>query len=622
MAASLKINVILRSGKQALFEGITPGKSFRKADQGITLEIGAGSPSPVTVTPPGRQDPLKSVEYRLTTDMMNYHKVIVPESGRWYIGNNMLMVSFWRHKSDSAVNDFKMPLYIFTGQDLCAAMAFGVVGAMYETSFRTLEPTTNRALIAYMRRLTVQIKRGTDLYPIPDSVALARPDGAVTEHLYFITAADRPRTPWVMVLREFADHQKRLFDLPDVTTDNSIAPLWCSWTDWFSDDVTDQVILRSVREGVRLGIRNYIIDDGWFGPGLDNDYDVKLNIGDWDPDPAKIKDMPKLVKDIRALGGVPIIWCAPHAVAPDAQCFEQRKKFLIRDDAGQLLMTPNKFHSLCFMNPQARQIMADICAGFITRWDFDGAKYDLFNCLPLSRCTADHEHDGASMMEGLEKTLALIDTSCRRLKSDYIVELKQNYGTPFLARWGTMTRAGDTPYNTEGNFLRTLYVQAYSPYAVNDYQTITSQDSPEAAACIVLKMMAVGIPTYSIDFDRLCQANKDVIAHYNRFYLDHKETFKRFRIPLDGENNLLKIPDAGESLVFLVNDGGPLDLDGPTTVLNGTFKTDLFVRCAKRTAAGVASFDCYGRPAGATKVRLEGWKHLPMLPGGRLEIRW
>ena len=274
--------------------------------------------------------------------------------------------------------------------------------------------------------------------------------------------------------------------------------------------------------------------------------------------------------------------------------------------------------------------MADICAGFITRWDFEGAKYDLFNCLPITRCTADHEHDCTSMMEGLEKTLRLIDESCRKLKPGYIVELKQNYGTPFLARWGTMTRAGDTPYNTEGNFLRTLYVAAYSPYAINDYQTITSEDSPQAAACIVLKMMAAGIPAYSIDFDRLCQANKDVIAHYNNFYLANRRTFSRFRVPLDGENNVLKIPACagqagatcdGQAMVFLVNDGGSFELDGPTVVLNGTFKTDLFVKGCCNKEATVASFDCFGKPAGTTKVKLAGWQHLDMLPGGRLEIR-
>lgn len=636
MAARFTINVILRSGRKAAFEGILPGQAFSREIDGVRLVVGAESPAPVTVTP-ATGDTVKSIEYNLYSDMRNYHKVIIPESGRWFI-NMTQLVSFWKHKGDSAVNDVKMPLYVFTGQDLCMGMAFGVIGPCYETAFKTLEPAVNRALIAFMRRLSMQIKRGTDVYPIPDSIARAQADGSITEYLYFRTDRDAPGQPWLLTLRDFAAHQKRIYGLPDVTTDGSLEPLWCSWTDWFSDDVTDEVILASVREGVKLGIKNYIIDDGWFGPGLDNDYDVPLNIGDWRPDPAKIKDMGQLVRDVRQAGGVPMIWCAPHAVAPGANCFAERKKHLIIDDKGELLMTPNKFHSLCFMDPQARRIMADICAGFIREWDFDGAKYDLFNCIPNARCCSkEHSHDVTSMVEGLELTLKLIDQSCRALKPEYIVELKQNYATPFLSRWGTMTRAGDTPYNTEGNFLRTLYVQGYSPFAINDYQTVTNEDTPESAACLVLKMMAVGIPTYSINFDRLCQANKDVIARYNHWYRENLPAFRNFRVPQDGENNVIRVSaplrelplkgrpnrkklDAGESdFFFLVNDGGGVELTRPATVLNGTFKTDLFVK-ADVAKATVTVLDCFGKKVSRKRMAIKGWKHLEMTPGGMVRI--
>jgi alpha-galactosidase len=251
MAASLQINVILRSGKRALFEGIEWGREHSATRAGVTLAIGASFPAPVTITPPDPADPVASVEYDLSTGIRNYHEVIIPESGRWYI-NMLHMVSFWRFTKESAVNDVKMPLYIFTGQDMYAAMAFGVIGENYETSFKTLEPRVNRALIVYTRRLAMQIKRGTDLYPIPDSVSKRNPDGAMTEYLYFRTSQQMTRQPWTLVLRDFAEQQKRLFSIPDVTVKAALYPIWCSWTDWFSDHVTGDVIRRNVREGVRL----------------------------------------------------------------------------------------------------------------------------------------------------------------------------------------------------------------------------------------------------------------------------------------------------------------------------------------------------------------------------------
>ena len=620
MDATFSINVILRSGRQVLFEGIRYGRAFEADRDGVSLRLGEGFPAPVTVRPPSRAEAVGAVEYNLYSDMRNYHRPIVPDSGRWYVFQ-MQMVNFWRHATQSCINDVKTPLYIFTGPDQCMAMAFGVVGLNYETAFRILEPRHNRALIAYMRRLSMQIRRGTELYPIPDSVALARPDGAVTEHLYFRTAADAPGEPWPMTLRDFAAHQKRLFALPDVTVRRALAPLWCSWTDWMSDDVTDEVVLRNVREGLKLGIRNYIIDDGWFGPGLDNDSDVELNIGDWEPHPGRFPDMPHLVRRIKQLGGLPMVWCAPHAVARAAKCFDRRADHLIVGDDGLPVVTPNGFCSLCFMDPQARRIMGDIAASFIQRWDFDGAKYDLFNCVPNVRCANPrHAHDVSSMIEGLELTLREMADRCRALKPDYVIELKQNYGTCFLARYGTMTRAGDTPYSLEANFLRALHVQAYSPFAANDYQTVTNADSPEDAACVVLKMMAVGIPTYSIDLDRLCEANKQVIARYNRWYNDNLDAFLAHRVLLDGEAGVLKLPRADDDLYFLVNHGGNLRLDRSAVILNATYNRDLFVRPAEDCPATATLLDCLGRQVWRKRVALAGWTHLELLPGAMLGI--
>ncbi len=620
MAETVQIVVILHSGVRVAFDEIAPGTAFDEKKDGVRVTVGETFPFPVTAVPPSIQDPIASIEYNLFTDIKNYHKVIIPESGRWYI-NMTQLVSFWRYNKESAVNDVKMPLYIFTGQDLNTALAFGVVGKGYETFFRALEPRVGRALIVYMRRLSMQIKRGTEEYPIPDAVAKANPDGSITEHVYLRTAAQAPNRPWLLTLRDFAECQKKIYDLPDVSCDASMSPLWCSWTDWFSDNVTEKVIVDNVREGVKLGIKNYIIDDGWFGPGLDNDFDVQLNIGDWRPDPAKITDMKKLVQDVKAEGGVPLIWCAPHAVAPGADCFGDRKKHLIRNAEGELLITSNKFHSLCFMDPEARRIMADICARFITEWDFDGAKYDLFNCVPNMRCcNQEHEHDVSSMVEGLELTLKQIDDACRAIKKDYVVELKQNYGTPFLSRYGTMTRAGDTPYNTEGNFLRTLYVAGYSPFSVNDYQTITNEDSPEEAACIVLKMIAAGIPSYSIDFYRLNQTNKSVIARYNEWYTQNIQNFKRYRTPLDGENNVIAIQGEQRDLIFLVNSGGAAPVARPTVIGNATFSTVLHLRLNDMEKARATSFDCMGALVETFTLEGAGWRTIGVKPGGLIEI--
>jgi hypothetical protein len=460
------------------------------------------------------------------------------------------------------------------------------------------------------------------MYPIPQSILERNPDGSVKEYLYYVTSKDFERQPWLLTLRDFASYQKRIYGLEHVQAKNSRLPLWCSWTDWYSDHVTDKVILNSVKKGVSCGIRNFIIDDGWFGPGLDHDYTIELNIGDWEPDPKKIQNMSKLVKQIKEAGGNPLIWCAPHAVAKGAKCFKDRRKYLIEDGKGNLLLTPNKFHSLCFMSPEAREIMASICLSFITRWDFSGAKYDLFNCIPpQTKCNSkSHEHNVSSMIEGLGKTLELIYKRCCNQKKDYIVELKQNYGTPFFTRWGTMIRAGDTPYDSEGNFLRTLYNQSYSINSLNDYQTITNEDTPEEAACIIIKMMAAGIPAYSIDFERLNLANTHVISNYNKWYINNLKKFGSFRIPLNGENTVIMLPHCADDIYFVINNGGNFTISKDAIILNGTFQQELFISFQSKQNADISLYNCYGTKIEETEICLDGWARIKSIPGGITRI--
>ena len=64
---------------------------------------------------------------------------------------------------------------------------------------------------------------------------------------------------------------------------------------------------------LEVGIGNYIIDDGWFGPGLDSPYETALNIVDWRPAPAKFPDLASRAGKIGEPGAVGIIWCAPTA---------------------------------------------------------------------------------------------------------------------------------------------------------------------------------------------------------------------------------------------------------------------------------------------------------------------
>lgn len=588
MSESLCVTVTLASGATCVFDGIAFGEavSLTDPDGAVRLAVSADETPEVTATPGDPGDRIESITYDLFAPMSNLRHVIVPDSGRWYM-NALQPITAWRfHRTaDSGAHDVLNPLYVFTGPDGYTDVALGLVGLAYEVRCEILEPASNRALNVHVRKIGVRFQRGAEGMPIPDHARAA--DGSVTDRLFIHRPVHTDgllngSEPWTITMRRFAAAQREAYHLVDQAPDDAWQPVWCSWVDWASDELSDQLVLENARRGVELGIRNFIIDDGWFGPGLDSSYDEPLNIGDWQPDPKKFKNMRALVQRVREIGGKTLIWCAPHAVGPAARCLPEREHLLMRGPDGLPARSETQFHSLCFRSPEARDVMTDVCTELVREFDFDGAKYDLFNWLPPTGCQSTrHEHDTDSMLHGLLLTLERIDAETRRIKPDYLVELKQNYGTPFFSGAGSMMRAGDAPYAPETNYLRTLHVQAYCAAALNDYQTFTPVDSPERVAVAVLTMMAVGIPAYGVDLTRLSEECAAVLSYYHAWYLDHLSQLRSHRVPLDASHRLIAAPPVSvgaPDILFVVQDTTPVPWSGrQAIVLNATHASQLIL---------------------------------------------
>ncbi len=620
---SFTVKVKTQNGATASLNVPNFAEPASHTENGITIELGNEFPYKITATPPAG-DVIRSISYIASTSLRNFHEVIIPDTGRGYSARTQL-VDFWAKRITSRMSNVRMPVFILTGSDVHTEYVFGVIGANTETDFIVREPDAQRALVAWMKRFTLEIERGPSNWPIPDSIATANADGAITEYIYFKEPGTEARQTWIETLREYSEKMIEILNLPGRTTEESLLPMWCSWTDWFSDHVTDAVIEENVTEGVKLGIKNYIIDDGWFGPGLDSDYSIDLNIGDWEEDPNKIPDLKKLVHKMHDSGANGIIWCAPHAVAPHAKCFENRSKYLIRIDADEYLMTHNKFHVLCFSCREARQIMAEVCVNLIRRYGVDGAKYDLYNCVPDEPCVScEHQHDTVSMMEGLAMTMALIDEKTRQIKDDYIIELKQNYATPHLHGLGTLVRAGDTPYNSEGNFLRTAYVNAYTPYSLNDYQTITNSDSRETAACLIIKMISVGVPSYSIDLVALKAEHKNTIGFYNKWYIDNLPDLATKREPLDGNLGCWLARMPGKDIYFLLNDESrvPIQQLRNCQIACGTHRDRLHLSLPSPAVVSYSAQNCTNQTAVTTTCEPVSELTIPARPGDIITLKF
>lgn len=579
------LRIVSEKNKEYIFENLSP-ESGRYEKENIVLNIEKqGRVSKLSVQI--KDDRVKRVYHTYSTRLRNFNDVIAPDSGREFF-NTLQPVYFWTKNFVSRVNDVKTPLYILCGQDNCACLCFGVIGKDYERDFNSLEPHGRRALSLYGRTLSLEIT---------GEIPLEYREDIFEEGIFLMDEKEDTGIVWTEALREFHKTRQEWENITFEYSKDSMYPLWCSWTDWDSADVDEKVLMDNVEEGLKIGIRNYILDDGWFGKGLDCDDTEKLDIGDWESDLSKFPDLRKVTEAIREKGGKSVIWCAPHAVGEISKVRAQREKYLMRDSEGKLVYTKNGFNTLCLRNPEAREIMADICVHLAKDYNTDGAKYDLFNCIPdVECCCKEHSHDTKSMIVGLQKTMELIWKKVRAVNPVYIVELKQNYGGSRLASYGTMMRAGDTPYCPEGNFRRTAYIQSYTPYAANDYQTITNFDTLVSAARVIIKMIAVGIPTYSMDLAALDKDKKKQIAFLNNWYIENiveKENYER--TALDGMLEKWIVRGEKENLYFAVNSATEIVVeDVDFQLLNASTQRQIFLRSKGSTGYGLVFYDYIG----------------------------
>lgn len=460
----------------------------------------------------------KSIEcltIRLTIPLQDYKYTLIPDTGRWYM-NSTSPISTWRfsHITNSRINSIFTPIFAFERADENVDCC-GIITNPTEIDFEIVEPASNRALNVHHRRLVTEFRIWS---PTPTGT---QDNSAITTILaYIFLPSSKSHQTWQSAVSQYSQIEKELLGVEGNSWQlDTFAPYWCTWVDWGSDAVTGELVERQVDFALEAGISNIILDDGWFGPGLDSDYSIELNIGDWRPDVSKYPDLARTIQHLQQKGAKVLLWYAPHAVGPASQSYINNYGFLIHDGEGNPIQSSTRFFSLCFQNPESRKLMRDTAEALVEQYCLDGIKYDLFNWAPQSPCAGClHTHDEPSAIAGLHRLFRELPQY--RIKDSHrlITEIKQDYATGQLARLATLVRGGDSPYGSYTNFERLKYIQARGMRALNDYQTFRPESTAEDIARLGLRMLALGIPAWGCDFEKLGNGQLLAIRQVNFLY--------------------------------------------------------------------------------------------------------
>ncbi|OGS43253.1 MAG: hypothetical protein A2539_10440 [Elusimicrobia bacterium RIFOXYD2_FULL_34_15] len=547
-------------------------------------------------------------EYYFSIPLMNFSKIIMPDCGRNYM-LNIKPLTCWNRTSSLTAANAGNPFIAFLNQFEEVIFAVGVVSELIETSFRITEPgvSTGGALIAYSGKLNFVIKRPSDnvIY------------GEVKEFKDSLFVKEGGMS-WFHVARDYADLFKERMDIEYPINEKSYLPVWCTWTGWLSDDLTEKLVIDNAKLAKKAGIKSIIIDDGWFGPGLDAPKDYGVTIGDYYPD-KKFPNMKQLVKTIQDMDMMAILWIAPLAIHPKTKNYQKYGDLVVHNN-GKKVVTFNGFSNLCPSNPEARRHMVDDMKRLITEYGVDGLKIDLYNCLPPLPCDAtNHEHDTTPSLRGLHKLMAETWEELTKIKKDVTIELKNNYANIYSMQFGTMARAGDSPYDIDINFERCVYPQTFAQVVHNDYLAWTGGESAKELAALMIKLIAGGVPTFSIDLMTLPKFHHVVLKKWLDLYYGNIDLLmKTRREPQNSSMTVWQIDNGEEIMLILLSNAKEIIVPNrkKVIILNATKNDKILIDTKSTINKKLQSYDNMLALKLSKKMKIKSGDQIQVLSGG------
>ena len=520
---------------------------------------------------------LDGVVYHFEQVLLNYGRVIVPDSGRFFM-EEFLPRQVWSKKYASSGRAMSNPFFVLNNAHDEVDFAFGLLGNIYETEIHFYSPGANKK-----NSMTVHggIAKGKIKWKITKPMGEGVRIGKVKSFKdgIFQTTGEKS---WFHALRKYGAVFNKLQKTKYVIQEEGFRPALCTWRVINSDNMTHDWIIKTAKLAKEVGMKALIFDDGWYGVGLDGQ-SLRSTMGDW---PSKIegkfKDIRKTIAEVKKIGIAPVLWYCPISVSPDAK-IKPKVKHLLSHEHGELYTCPARFHTLCVRSPEARKVMVDNLLKLID-YGAAGLKVDLFDYMPDTPCTStEHKHDCETTTDGLRKVYKELYQATLKRNKKLIYSIKNNYGNVELAVYGSNVRGGDSPFDENINTLRSIYPSAYVPVVHDDYLAFTNFEKPDKVAILLMKQITTGVPNFSLNLEKLGKAHKVILTNWLNFFDSNLDLYKPGNLktfePQNSEMNVFQRVIPTKAMISLFPNSREFTfLDKDTViVLNTTKYNDVYL---------------------------------------------
>jgi alpha-galactosidase len=194
------------------------------------------------------------------------------------------------------------------------------------------------------------------------------------------------------------------------------AAAWCTWG--YQRTFTVQAILQKMPQMKAGGMKELILDDGWFN-----------RFGDWEPTPNKFPrgepDMKALIDRAHAEGLTFRLWWSPGSADPGSTIDKQHPEWFILDSQGRREKASWNAYYLCPAYKPVQEFTRGLVERFVKRWGVDSFKLDGtdLNHAPLCYNPAHHHARPEESFQQWPGLFQQIRETAMAIRPDFRIEL-------------------------------------------------------------------------------------------------------------------------------------------------------------------------------------------------------
>ena len=381
-----------------------------------------------------------------------------------------------------------------------------------------------------------------------------------------------------------AELGSRVAGVPDVARE-------VMYSTWYSDHqhVSAASVERHARAGTTYGTKAVIVDDGWQTDDTRRGY---AYCGDWEPTSETFPDMAEHVRRVHELGQRYVLWLAPPLIGVYSKAWERFEDRTLGFADGEVTAVLDPRY------PEVREHLVECCVRPVRDWGVDGLKIDFIDSWAREHVPAGPGTDCESVDEGVERFLQAVTDELRVLRSDVLIEFRQDYVHPRLWQFGTFLRAGDCALDPVENRVRIVDCRLLAgDRAVHSDMLMWHPSASVENVAQQFIGALFGTAQVSMDLDALSPEHERVVRYWLAFLRDHSDALLHgLLLPSrpDARYTQVRAVGTAETVVAVFTDPVVRVEDSCTLVVNGSAERRLYVEGASGGSVDLVVSDCSG----------------------------